>query len=128
VKSWSRQYRSVLFYHSEAQKRTIVASRDREEKKRGAKIHTEILPYGGFHLAEFYHQKYQLQLHHELSREMRAVYPKEADFISSTSAARLNGYVSGYGNTAALGKEVHRLGLSAESVKKLTDLVRKSSQ
>lgn len=57
------QYRSGVYYHSEAQKKAAEASRDKLEKsgKFTKKIVTEILPATPFYPAEEYHQKYYVK-------------------------------------------------------------------
>ncbi|MDP5273939.1 peptide-methionine (S)-S-oxide reductase MsrA [Chengkuizengella axinellae] len=54
------QYRSAIFYHSEAQKESAVQSKQEmqnsEKFKKG--IVTEITPASSFYKAEEYHQKY----------------------------------------------------------------------
>lgn len=54
------QYRSIIFYHDEGQKRAAEKSKDALEKSRTykKKIVTEIIPAGGFYAAEEYHQDY----------------------------------------------------------------------
>ncbi len=54
------QYRSVIFYHSEAQKAAALASKERLAKSGRFKnpIVTEIVPAGAFYRAEEYHQRY----------------------------------------------------------------------
>ena len=52
------QYRSGIYYHSEAQKAAATASRDREQKKYTRAIVTEILPAAEWYPAEKYHQQY----------------------------------------------------------------------
>ncbi len=53
------QYRSVIFYHSEAQRKKALASKVvRQEKLGDKKIVTEIAPAKKFYSAEGYHQKY----------------------------------------------------------------------
>jgi peptide-methionine (S)-S-oxide reductase len=54
------QYRSVIFYFSEAQKKAALATRDRLQKSGDldAPIVTEIVPAAPFTLAEDYHQQY----------------------------------------------------------------------
>lgn len=52
------QYKSVIFYHDDAQKNSAEKSKVSEEKKLGKKIVTEIRPAAHFYKAEEYHQKY----------------------------------------------------------------------
>jgi peptide-methionine (S)-S-oxide reductase len=54
------QYRSAIFYHSEAQKAAAIASKKRLEKSGRYRnpIVTQILPAGPFYRAEEYHQHY----------------------------------------------------------------------
>jgi peptide-methionine (S)-S-oxide reductase len=54
------QYRSVVFYHTPAQKTAAEASRDRQQKSGRFRrpIVTEIAPAGPFYRAEEYHQRY----------------------------------------------------------------------
>lgn len=121
--AWSTQYKSAVFVGSESQRKTAEDSRARLEKKLG-KIHTEILPLAEFYLAEDYHQKYLLQNHAELIQEFRAIYPKFSDFLNSTAAARVNGYLGGQGTPAQLQEELDQLGLSEKGQKLLRARVR----
>ncbi len=52
------QYRSVIFYHSEAQKEAALASRDACQQRLGAPVVTEIVAVSPFYPAEEYHQRY----------------------------------------------------------------------
>ena len=123
--SWKRQYMSTIFYHDDEQKQLALKSRDREEKMRG-EIYTEIMPFTGFYLAEEYHQKYHLRQSGFMS-EFEAVYPSFEEFMGSTAAARVNGYVSGYGTLADLQEEIERYGLSSTGEKRLLELVQNRS-
>jgi len=58
-------------------------------------------------------------------REFRAAYPDERDFMNSTAAARLNGYLDGYGSVENLQTELDSYGLSPEGRKKLLGLVKR---
>ncbi|NLF01056.1 MAG: peptide-methionine (S)-S-oxide reductase [Anaerolineales bacterium] len=109
----SRQYMSIIFYESEAQKRLAEETRDREAAKLG-KVTTEIRPAGEFYLAEDYHQKYYLQNTLALMAEFEAIYPDAADFMNSTAVARVNGYIGGHGTLEQLQNESEALGLSPE--------------
>jgi hypothetical protein len=122
-RSWSRQYRTALFFHSEEQKGLAMESRDREAARTHSKIQTEILPASEFYPAEEYHQKYFLQADALLAKDFRAIYPTMAEFVNSTATARVNGYVGGYGTLEALKEELDRLGLSDAGRKKLLDMV-----
>lgn len=57
------QYRTAIFYHSEAQKQTAIASRQKlaGSGKFKKPIATQIVPAVAFYPAEEYHQKYYLK-------------------------------------------------------------------
>jgi len=122
-RSWSRQYKAAIFYHDELQRNLAVATRDRLAAKLGAKIHTEILPYGGFFLAEPYHQKYRLRSARDIMAEFSAMYSLDEDFVNSTAAARVNGYLGGYGSPEVVKSVIGELGLSPGASKRLLDIV-----
>ncbi|MBI2109249.1 MAG: peptide-methionine (S)-S-oxide reductase MsrA [Parcubacteria group bacterium] len=52
------QYKSIIFYHDDAQKNSAEKSKKYQENKLGKKIVTEIRPAVHFYKAEEYHQKY----------------------------------------------------------------------
>ena len=56
--------------------------------------------------------------------EFKGIYPAEDDFVNSTAAARVNGYLDGYGTLEELLEELPGFGLSPSADKKLieTDL------
>ena len=114
---------SIIFYHDEEQKRLALETRDQEATRTGRQIFTEIEPFSDFYLAEAYHQKYRLRQDSVLVREFRAMYPNNDDFVNSTAAARVNGYVAGYGTLERLREELDRLGLSSESSERLLKIV-----
>ena len=86
-------------------------------------VSTEILPAGPFTLAEGYHQKYYLRQRPDLLAEFEAIYPSAKALAGSTAAARVNGYLAGYGTSAELQAELDGLGLSPNSRRKLVDWV-----
>jgi peptide-methionine (S)-S-oxide reductase len=119
----STQYRSAIFYHNEEQHRLAVESKLVREAERDVQLFTEIAPAGTFTPAEAYHQKYRLQGDSDLYDEFRVLYPAEAEFVASTAAARVNGYLGGYGSLEQLRAERDGLGLSAAAVDRLIELV-----
>lgn len=108
---YSSQYRSLIFYHDEEQRKLAEESKTALETRLGKKIYTEILPYQHFTWAEDYHQKYRLRSS-SLEGEYLQIYPLLADFVNSTATARVNGYLAGYGIPEILAKEIDLLGLS----------------
>lgn len=52
------QYRSVIYYHDEAQKKAAEKSKNVAQAKFGGKVVTEIQPMKKFYPAEDYHQDY----------------------------------------------------------------------
>lgn len=117
--AWSRQYMKVIFYHNKAQQRLAEASKARVAAKTGYEVQTAILPATEFTLAEDYHQKYYLRQVPGLWREMSRFYPDLKGLVDSTAAARMNGYVAGYGSGSQLEDELPGLGLSPEAGRQL---------
>ena len=119
---YSTQYKSAIFYHGEEQRILAEASRAEYEAEFDAKVYTGIIPAARFYPAEDYHQKYYLQNTPELRAEFEAMYPDINGFVNSTAAARLNGYVAGYGDEAVLRAELEDYGLSEAGKAKLLEL------
>ena len=125
ARSWSTQYKAAFFYRNDEQKKLAEETRDRIEAEQKIKVQTEILPYSRFYVAETYHQKYGLRNHSEFMREFRSIYPSDVALMNSTAAARVNGYLSGFGSSAALREEIDNLGLSPETGHRLVELTKK---
>jgi len=123
LKSFSRQYISIVFYHNLKQKDAAIQSMQEQEKKLDAKLVTEILPLTQFYRAEDYHQKYRLQQNEEISGELKKIYPNFQDFVDSTAVARINGFIGGKGNCEQLKKEIKTYGLTETSKKYILNLV-----
>jgi peptide-methionine (S)-S-oxide reductase len=124
VASSSRQYKSMVFYHNAEQQKIARETRDAEAVRRKEKVATEIVTLGEFTLAEDYHQKYELRRHREFLKVLTEIYPKDADMINSTVAARLNSYLSGQGTLKELEKEIDSYGLPRELKEKLLGMVK----
>jgi len=120
---WSKQYASIIFYHSQEQKQLAVRTKAREESRRGGRVYTEILPFNVFYPAEDYHQKHRLRGEERLCREYEAIYPDSTRLTASTAAARVNGYLDGYGTVEEVESELKGLGLSPQGGKLLMSIV-----
>jgi methionine-S-sulfoxide reductase len=125
-RSWSRQYMAAIFFHNDQQKKIALETKDQVAARIKDEVYTQILPATVFYLAEDYHQKYFLRLEPELLNELTAIYRSTKDFVASTAAARLNGYVAGYGTRAGIEAEISSLGLSPAGNKRLLGMVSKS--
>jgi peptide-methionine (S)-S-oxide reductase len=120
---WSRQYQAAIYYHNDRQKALALKSRDRVAARLQGQIYTKILPAGKFYVAEDYHQKYYLRQMPELLAEFKAICPTPQALVASTAAARVNGYVAGYGTLAELQADLEHLGLSTAARHRLEELV-----
>ncbi|MFP4200971.1 MAG: peptide-methionine (S)-S-oxide reductase MsrA [Bacillota bacterium] len=112
-----RQYASAIFPVDDS---TLQMARDRLEefqKEVGQKPGTEIIPHSRFHTAEDYHQKFYLQGVSQLYRSLLRRYGGFWELIDSTTAARVNGYLGGYGDHAHLAENVDRLDLDDDEAR-----------
>jgi peptide-methionine (S)-S-oxide reductase len=123
VPEYTRQYRSAIFYVNEQQQMLAVTSKQAREAALGRTILTSIEPLVGFTAAEDYHQKYYLRQRPDIVDAIYAIYPDPIDFRNSTAAARLNGYLGGYGDAAILAKHINELGLSESGKKALMQAI-----
>jgi peptide-methionine (S)-S-oxide reductase len=119
----SRQYQAVIYYHNNRQKALALKSREKVAARLQGPIYTEILPAGKFYPAEDYHQKYYLRQVPDLLAEFQAIYPSTTALVASTAAARVNGYITGYGTLTELQADLKHLGLSPAVRHRLEDLV-----
>lgn len=114
LEPYSRQYRSAIFYTDERQKELASEFKQAEESRLGQPLYTDILPLTRFYIAEDYHQKFYLK-ESELAKDLYKIYPDPVEFRDSTAAARLNGYMGGYGDSDTIKKNLDQLGLSQTS-------------
>ena len=112
---------SAVFYDDDHQKKLALETRDQEAARRHVPAST-IQPLNRFYVAEDYHQKFRLRQQDDLMREFRSLYPDAGDFMNSTAAARINGYLGGQGSQAALRKELPELGLSPAAERRLLEI------
>lgn len=120
---YSRQYMSIIFYHNGEQKQLAFQSKELKQQVKNRKVFTDIIPASVFYIAESYHQKYYLRGVPGLMKEFSKMYPVDKDFVDSTAAARVNGYLAGYGSLSHLESELDSLGLSPVGNKRLLETV-----
>ena len=118
-----RQYLSLLFYHNSEQQKIADQVKSKWEKKYNKQIQTEILPYTHFYRAEDHHQKYFMKRYPKALEEVSNLFPTYTDYINSTIAARLNGFVREYGLLTDIKKELEFWGLSDNEKKILEKLL-----
>ncbi len=128
IPSWSRQYMSIIFFHNEDQRKLAVMTKDREERKRKKKIHTEIVPAGTFWPAEDYHQKYYLRNTPLVMNEFKILYPFSVDFVNSTAAAKVNGFLGGNGTIDDLKADLEDSRLSTAVIDRIIKALKGSSK
>lgn len=109
--SGPRQYRNAVFATNEDQLKRARDFLRALGEKAGKEVKTEVELADQFTPAEDYHQKYYLRQNPDFYRALRERYRSEADFLSSTAAARLNGYLGGNGKLEEFTATVEKLGL-----------------
>lgn len=109
---FSRQYRNAIFYVTEEQRIQAEQSRELLETAKQQHIYSAIEESGEFYPAEDYHQKYYLRNLDKLMTELEQIYPDDGQFVASTAAAKMNGYLGCNGKPENLKKEVGLFGLS----------------
>lgn len=119
----NRQYMSIIFYHDDVQMEEAIEIKRQVEAEGGEKIYTEIVPFKNFYLAEGYHQKYYLQNATKPYKELKGMYNSFSEFVSSTLAARVNGYIAGNISLSSLKDELELLEIPKENYNKLISML-----
>jgi peptide-methionine (S)-S-oxide reductase len=109
-----RQSISLLRFHDARQKAAIEQVKMEMEAELGEAIETEIALFTDFTPAEARHQKYYLKRYPKVLDQLKDLYPDEQLLEGSTFAARLNGFVKGYGNREALKREIENWKIGEE--------------
>lgn len=101
-----RQYISLLRFHDAGQEAAIKRVKVEMEAELGETIETDIASFTDFTPAEARHQKYYLKRYPKVLDQLKSLYSDEQLLEGSTFAARLNGFVKGYGNRETLKREI----------------------
>jgi peptide-methionine (S)-S-oxide reductase len=118
----SKQYASLILWHDDAQRVAAEGSLERQEARVGH-VCTLVAPLDHFSVAEDYHQKYYLRQDRVQAAEVLSRFETEAAFRDSTAAARINGYVGGYGTCEELTAEIERFSLSERAADALVRML-----
>ena len=105
------QYMSAIYYHDDEQKQIAEQSKAKQEKDAGVPMATLILPATKFYDADDYHQKYQFRYKKAFYKEIGL---DDKQTIETHIAARLNGWMGGYGSNKQIDDEYQKLGLTKE--------------
>lgn len=124
---FSRQYMNAIFHSGEAQKAAALETMAEVQARLGREVRTVVAPLERFSPAEDYHQKYYLRGHQALLGEFQRAGYDDARFRESRVAARLNGFVGGFGQMAQLERELPSFGLSANAEAALRRVVEEGS-
>lgn len=114
----TRQYMSAVFYHDEEQKLLAERTMKEHQKEIARPIVTQILPAETFYDAEDYHQKYLLRRHNRIIQSLNL---SDQQVITSSVAARLNGYLNGHGQMADLLNEMGSWKLNEKQEEMITN-------
>lgn len=109
-----RQYISLIFWETDEQKRIIESVKRDKEVELDEPVETEIRPFAGFTEAEERHQKYYLKRYPKALGQLAELYPDTALLTQSTFAARLNGFVKGFGSRQQLLDEINTWPIAEE--------------
>ncbi|PSQ25957.1 peptide methionine sulfoxide reductase [Halobacteriales archaeon QS_9_68_17] len=94
TRSTKRQYQNVVFYESAAEREAITEFVAASDWPADA-VETRIEPLGAFHLAEDYHQKFNLGNRASLERPFEEAGYDDADLRESPAAAKTNAHAAG---------------------------------
>ncbi|KAJ8302420.1 hypothetical protein KUTeg_018816, partial [Tegillarca granosa] len=116
------QYMSAIFYHNQTQKQLAEHSMADLQKESVQPIATKILPAETFYNAEDYHQKYMLRQHIPY---MKGFELSDEDIITSSAAAKLNGFLGGFGDIETFEKVQEEIDLTPTQVRYITRQIEK---
>lgn len=113
----NQQYRNVALVTSAQQRAAAEQTRNAVKERVGREVSTSIEQLNQFYLAEQYHQKYELRSTPIVGDELEETYGDALH--DSTVAARLNGFVAGYGEAKQHRELLASLDLSPTALSEL---------
>ncbi|MCF7876213.1 peptide-methionine (S)-S-oxide reductase MsrA [Candidatus Bipolaricaulota bacterium] len=117
--SYSNQYAKILFYHDSTQREIAEEGRQEIAEQGDGTVATRVEKLNNFYVAEDYHQKYRLKQNRTFMESLSEYYREPDELMNSTAAARLNGYIAGYGTPDRVEENIGNLGLSPKARNRL---------
>ncbi|MHB9924920.1 peptide-methionine (S)-S-oxide reductase [Clostridium botulinum] len=117
------QYYSAIFYNNENEKELCLDWKKNKKEELKTEVLTKISPIEKFYYAEFYHQKYYVQLEPVIMSNLRSKFSTGNDLISSPLCHKLNAYLAGYGSLKELNKKIEDFNLSQDAKNRLLSIV-----
>ncbi|GAE01929.1 methionine-S-sulfoxide reductase [Clostridium botulinum] len=117
------QYNSAILYNNENEKELCLNWMKSKEEELTKEVLTKISPIEKFYYAEFYHQKYYVQLEPVIMSNLRSKFSTGNDLISSPLCHKLNAYLAGYSSLKNLNKEIKDFNLSKDAKNRLLSIV-----
>ncbi|EPY2273017.1 peptide-methionine (S)-S-oxide reductase [Clostridium sporogenes] len=117
------QYNSAILYNNENEKELCLNWKKSKEEELTKEVLTKISPIEKFYYAEFYHQKYYVQLEPVIMSNLRSKFSTGNDLISSPLCHKLNAYLAGYGSLKELNNEIKDFNLSKDAKNRLLSIV-----
>ncbi len=119
------QYMSLLLFHNSKQNKIIDQVKVKWEAKTNQRLETEIKPFEQFTLAEDKHQKYYFKRSKKAYEMILQLFSTHEDFVNSTIAARLNGFVREFGTLHDLKNEINEWRLDEKDRLLLIETIKK---
>jgi len=111
---------SAIFYYTDDQRQLAAETMKEEQRRYNATILTKILPVEKFTEAENYHQKYLLRSYPLLFRLFGF---NDRELIDSHVAAKVNGYIGGYGTLEQFERDSANWQLNEQQINTLKAVV-----
>ena len=105
-RSYSSQYKSIIFYNSQKQKNAAQKYLQSQKEKMNKNIYTEVTELDNFYQAETYHQKYNLRQNNDIFEKIKNIFPVEIDLTDYRIMTKLNAYSGSYINREEIKNEL----------------------
>lgn len=125
LKPYDVRVKSLIFYRNDEQKRVAerILERIRSEAPEDEYVYTELKSFEVLYLAEDEHQNRSLKLEPSIYNEIKQMYETEENILNSILAAKLNGYIYGYGSPEGALELLEKSGLSEPSRLRLLEVI-----